>query len=150
VRPQLSLRLACPSIGLTLLHGSLYDGLPAIGRPAVVASRPWAATAAGGSGAASTVLLDISLPRGIEARHIEHRAASRCLDVDVPALIVATITAASEQLRLLDLSGLRFSMRAFLTNCHWAPVPGLDSVLMGVAESSRDVTVSIQRLDLGA
>lgn len=147
--PQLSLRLGCPSVSITLLHGTLYDGLPAVGRPALTESTPWAA-----AGTDPTPVLDISLSRGLDVRHIGHRGASS-LDVDVPALVVVTTSAAGaaapapEQLRLVDLAGLKLCVRASPTNCHWRCVPGLDAVLMGVGETSRDVAVSIQRLDLG-
>lgn len=123
-----------------------------MGRPAVVESRPWATAVPAAPG--PTAVLDISLPRGVEVRQTGHRSAS-CLDVDVPALLVTTTAAATmavaapEQLRVVDLAGLRVAVRAFPAGCHWRPVPGLDSVLMGVAETSRDVAVGIQRLDLG-
>lgn len=150
-RPRLSLSVACPSISITLLHGSLHEGVSGLGRPALRASRPWAEAAPTGP----TPLLDIRLPHGIEARHIGHRVAS-CVEVDVPALAVTTSAAASvtmptlAPLSLLDLSGLHLSVRAFLANCHWVPVSGLDSAFMGVAENNRNVAVSVQRLDLGA
>lgn len=93
------------------------------------------------------MLLDVSLARGVELRQTKYRMSSS-LDVDVPALAVAT-AAIPEQLRLVDLNGLRLSMRASPTNAHWVPVPGLDSVLVGVAEGSREVAVGVQRLELG-
>jgi hypothetical protein len=93
------------------------------------------------------VLLDVSLARGLELRQTSYRTGSS-LDVDVPALAVAT-AANPEQLRLVDLNGLRLSMRASPANGHWMPVPGLDSVLMGVAEGSREVAVGVLRLELG-
>lgn len=151
--PQLTLRLACPSVAITLLHGSLYDDLPAMGNPALVSTRPWAVVAP--PAIASTPVLEISLARGLDVQYDSYREAASCLDVDVPALLVTTQVAtapapAPGQLRVVDLAGLRIRLRAFPSNCHWRHVPGLDAVLMGVGERSRDVAVSLQRLDLGS
>ena len=93
------------------------------------------------------MLLGVNLVRGLELRQTGYRMAS-ALEVEVPALAVAT-AAAPEQLRLVDLNGLRVAVRAAPANGHWAPAPGLDSVLMGVADESREMAVSVQRLDLG-